>query len=79
LNTKWPTLVFFFGFPRKLSNHMDRQAARTGDIVLVKGREMTGRIPNTAVVAGGRKVKTTENKIHCPVAVYPPVAWRVMT
>jgi hypothetical protein len=35
---------------------MDRQV-RTGDTVLVRGREMTGRTPNTAVVAGGRRIK----------------------
>jgi hypothetical protein len=37
----------------------------TGDTVLVMSREMTGiQDPNTAVVAGGEGVKTTENKIH---------------
>jgi hypothetical protein len=36
---------------------MDRQAL-TGDTVLVKSiREMTGRLLNTAVVAGGRRGK----------------------
>ncbi len=39
-------------FPRNLSEHMDRQA-RTGDTVL----ETTGRIQNTAVVAGRRRSK----------------------
>jgi hypothetical protein len=38
LNTKRP-MLFFFGLPRKLSNHMGRQA-RTGDTVSVKSREM---------------------------------------
>jgi hypothetical protein len=42
LNTKRLTLVFFLAPTRNLSNHMDRQA-RTGDTVLVKSREMTGR------------------------------------
>jgi hypothetical protein len=41
LNTKRPTIVFFW-VPRKLSHHMIRQA-RTGDTVVVKSREMTGR------------------------------------
>jgi hypothetical protein len=29
--------------------------ARIGDTMLIEGREMTGRSPNTAVVAGGEK------------------------
>ncbi len=37
LNTKRPTLVFFW-VPRNLSNHMDKQA-RTGATVLVKSRQ----------------------------------------
>jgi hypothetical protein len=41
---------------------MDRQA-RTGDTVLVKSREMTGREPSTAMWMNGGGVKTTENKI----------------
>jgi hypothetical protein len=41
---------------------MDRQA-RTGDIVLVKSREMTGREPNTAVVAEGRRGKDDRKQI----------------
>ncbi len=53
--------------PRNLSHHMDRQA-RTGDIVLVKSREMTGREPNTAVVAEGRRCKDDrkQNTVHWP-------------
>jgi len=43
---------------------MDRQG-RTGDTVLVMGREMSGiQEPNTAVVTVGGGVKTTEIKIH---------------
>ncbi len=49
-----------FWVPRNLSHHMDRQA-RTGDTVFVKSREMTGRKPNTAVVAGGRRVEDDRN------------------
>jgi hypothetical protein len=41
LNTKRPTVVSFW-VPRNLSHHMIRQA-RTGDTVLVKNRETTGR------------------------------------
>ncbi len=49
--------------PRNLSNHMDRQA-RTGDTVLVKSREMTGRSQTLKWWLGGGRVKTTEKKIH---------------
>ncbi len=54
------------GVPRNLSNRMVR-AVLTGDTVLVKSREITGRgqDPNTAAVTGGEGVKkTTESKIH---------------
>jgi hypothetical protein len=58
MNTKRPTLVFFWD-PRNLSNHMDRQA-HTGDTVIVKSREMTGR--SQVVVAGAIKGKDDRNK-----------------
>ncbi len=51
---------------------MDRQA-RTGSTVLVKSREMTGRIqsPNTAEVAGGRRGKDDRKQnMHGPVVEY---------
>ncbi len=65
LNIKRHTLVFFLA-PRNHSNHMDKQA-RTGDTVLIKSREMTGRRQILSWVAGGRRgVKTTENNIHWP-------------
>ncbi len=52
---------------------MDRQA-RTGDTVLVKTLEycieMTGRTLTLPRVAGGKEVKTTENKIY-----WPPLVW----
>jgi hypothetical protein len=38
--------------------------ARTGDAVLVKRREMTGRSQALPRKLGGGEVKTTENKIH---------------
>jgi hypothetical protein len=44
---------------------MIRQA-RTGDIVLVKSREMTNRIQTLPWWLGGERVKTTENKILWP-------------
>jgi hypothetical protein len=65
LITKRPTIVFFFRVPRNLSHHMDRQA-RTGDTVLVKSREMTGRTQTLPWWLGGGGVKTTDNKIHWP-------------
>jgi hypothetical protein len=40
--------------------------ARTGDTVLVKSREMTGRSQKLPLGLGGAGVKTTENKIHWP-------------
>ncbi len=49
-----------FWIPRNLSHHTIRQG--TGDTVLAKN----GEDPNTAVVAGGEGLKTTENKIHWP-------------
>ncbi len=64
LNTKRPTLVFFW-VPRNLSIHMDRRA-RTGDTVLVKSREITDRPQTLPWWQGGGGVKTTENKIHRP-------------
>ncbi len=47
---------------------MIRQA-RIGDTVLVKSREMTGRTETLPLWLGGEGVKTTENKIHCPVDI----------
>ncbi len=44
---------------------MDRQV-RTGDTVLVKSREMTGRIQTLSWWLRGGGVKTTENKIRLP-------------
>ncbi len=44
---------------------MDRQS-RTGDTVLVKSREMTGRTHTLQWWLEGDRAKTTENKIHCP-------------
>jgi hypothetical protein len=52
LNTKRPTIVFFW-VPRNLSHHMIRQA-RTGDTDLVRSREMTCR-KTLPWVAGGRR------------------------
>ncbi len=40
---------------------MIRQA-RSGDTVLIKSREIKGN-PNTAMEAGGKEVKTTENTL----------------
>jgi len=54
-----------FWLPRKVSYHMDRQA-RTGDSVLVKSREMTGRSQSLPGWLGKGEVKTTENKTHWP-------------
>ncbi len=48
---------------------MDMQP-RTGDTVLVKSREMTGRTETLPWRRGGGEgVKTTENKIHRPRCV----------
>jgi hypothetical protein len=47
---------------------MIRQA-RTGDIVLVKSREITGRSQTLSWWRRGEGVKTTENKIHSLRAV----------
>ncbi len=52
--------------PRNLSNHMDRRVC-TGDTVLVKSREMTGRSQILRRWLGGGGVKTTENKINWPL------------
>jgi hypothetical protein len=45
---------------------MIRQARtlRTGDTVLGRNREMTGRTQKLPWLLGGEGVKTTENKIH---------------
>ncbi len=53
----WPAIVFFLG-PTKTFPSYGKANPRIGDTVLVN--------PNTAVVAGGEGVKTTENKIHWP-------------
>jgi hypothetical protein len=49
---------------------MDRQA-HTGDTILVKSREMTGRAQALPRWLGGEneKVKTTEIKTHWPVDI----------
>ncbi len=55
-----------FWVPRNLSHHMIRQAqaaTRTGDTVLVKSRDMTGRAQTLSCWLRGEGVKTTENKI----------------
>jgi hypothetical protein len=56
LNIGRPTLVFFLA-PTKLSNHMDTldRQARTGDIALVKSREMTGIRPKHCRGGWGEK------------------------
>jgi hypothetical protein len=46
-------LVLFFGSPRNLSNHMDRQAC-SGDTVLVN-REEEPNSAIVAIVAGGKE------------------------
>jgi hypothetical protein len=56
--------VSSFLVPRNLSHHMDRQA-RTGDTVLVKSREITGRSQTLTWLLMGEGVKTTQTKIHC--------------
>ncbi len=58
LNTERPTLVLYL-LSRNLSNHMDRQV-RTGDTVLVKSREMSGRCQTLPCggSGGGRRQKT---------------------
>jgi hypothetical protein len=61
LNTERSKPVFFW-LPRTLSNHMDRQA-RTGETVLDKSREMTGRSQTLPWWLGGGGVKTTEKSI----------------
>ncbi len=61
-----------FWVPRNLSHHMIRQA-RTGDTVLVKSREMTGRtqtLPWWLRGEGIKNRKTTENKIHWPRSLW---------
>ncbi len=52
-----------FWLSQNLYNHVDRQA-RTGDIVLVKSREMTGRSQTLPWRLGGGGVKTIKNKIR---------------
>ncbi len=47
-----------FWLPRNLSDRMDRQA-RTGDTVLIKSREMTGRSQTLPWWLEGEGVKTT--------------------
>jgi hypothetical protein len=64
---KLENVRLLFGPPPYLSSHMDRQAC-TGDIVLVKSREMTGREPNTAVVAEGRRGKDDRKHKYCTLA-----------
>jgi hypothetical protein len=55
---------------------MDRQA-RTGDTVLVKSREMTGRSQILLWWQGGGGAKTTENKIlwPCWLGLYSILRW----
>ncbi len=55
LSSFWP--------PQNLFNDMDGQA-RTGDKVLFKSRETTGRSQTLSWWLGGAGVKTTENKIQ---------------
>jgi hypothetical protein len=57
-----------FWFPRNHSHHMIRQASTDGTMLamLVKNREMTGRIQTRPWWLGGEGVKTTENKILWP-------------
>ncbi len=59
MKTKRPRL------PRNLSIHTDRQSC-TGDTMIAKSREMTGRSQTLLCWLGGGGVKTTENKIHWP-------------
>ncbi len=61
MNTKRPALVFVLGPSKPLVRQV-----RTGDTVLVKSREMTGRTQKLPWWLGGEGVKTTENKIHWP-------------
>ncbi len=56
-----------FWLPRNLSNHMDRQA-RTGDTVLVKSWEMTGRSHTLLWWLEGGGVKMPKKKHIGPVA-----------
>ncbi len=60
--TRVPRSSSFF-IPRNLSNHMDGRAC-TGDTVLVRSREMTGRGQTLPRWLGRGGVKTTENKIN---------------
>jgi hypothetical protein len=53
---------------------MDKQA-RTGDTVLVKSKEMTGRIQTLPWWLGGEGVKTTENKMHLLVGEH--LVWKL--
>ncbi len=59
---------FSFCLPRNLSNHVDR-LARTGDIVLVKSREMTGKSQTLLCWSGVGGVKTTETNYIGPVGL----------
>ncbi len=61
LNTKRPTIVFVLGPTKALQSY---GYARTGDTVLVKSIEMTGRSKTLPCWLAGEEVKTTENKIH---------------
>jgi hypothetical protein len=57
LNTKRSTIVFFLAPTKTLSNHLIRQS-RTGDAVLVKSRDMTGRTQTLPWWLRGEGVKT---------------------
>jgi hypothetical protein len=56
-----PTTVFVLGPTKSLQSY---GYARTGDTVLVKSIEMTGRSKTLPWLLAGEKVKTTENKLH---------------
>ncbi len=75
MNTKRPTIVFFFGFT-KLSHQMLRQA-RTGDTVLVKSKEMLGRAQTMPWWLGGRQKKNTLVLLVVPGGVGPWVSARL--
>ncbi len=63
LNTKRPTLVFFLA-PHETSPI--KWIGKPAPVILCYLSERDDKEPNTAVVAGGGGVKTTENKIHRP-------------
>ncbi len=63
-NTKSPTIVFLLGSTKPLPSY--GKTSRTGDTVLVKSREMTGRTQTLQWWLKGEGVKTTENKIDFP-------------